>query len=42
VKKYSSSELEDLDKLAHQSFKFSISDIKDMISEYKIKIKNFE
>jgi hypothetical protein len=42
VKKYSQIELEELDQLAHQSFKFSIPDLKEMIKEYKLKIKQHE
>ena len=42
VKKYSESELNTLDRLAHETRKFSIPELKEMIDEYKIKIKQYE
>jgi len=41
VKKYSESELNTLDRLAHETRKFSIPELKEMIDEYKKKIKDF-
>jgi hypothetical protein len=42
VKKYSESELNTLDRLAHETRKFSIPELKEMIEKYKKKCKELE
>jgi hypothetical protein len=42
VKRYSESELNTLDLLAHETRKYSIPELKEMIVEYKKKIKELE
>ena len=42
VKRYSESELNTLDLLAHETRKYSIPELKEMIVEYKNKIKELE
>jgi hypothetical protein len=42
ILEYSQAELDELDKLAHQSIKYNINDLKELIKIYKEKIKEMQ